>query len=72
MTGAQFDVVIIGTGAGGGTMARALSVNDHPRFIDALTDAIASTVDRYRTGRPLPIVSAETPNAIELPPPVIS
>ena len=51
-------------------MARAAAVNDHPRFIDALTDAVATTIDRYRTGRPLPIVSADTPNALELPPPV--
>jgi protoporphyrin/coproporphyrin ferrochelatase len=51
-------------------MARAVAVNDHPRFIDALADAIAATIDRYRTGRPLPIVSADTPNALELPPPV--
>ena len=51
-------------------MARAISVNDHPRFIDALADAIAATVDRYKAGRPLPIVSADTPNSMELPPPV--
>jgi hypothetical protein len=51
-------------------MARAVAVNDHPRFIDALADAIVATVDRYRAGRPLPIVSADTPNALELPPPV--
>jgi ferrochelatase len=51
-------------------MARAISVNDHPRFIDALADAIVATIDRYKTGRPLPIVSADTPNAVELPPPV--
>jgi hypothetical protein len=51
-------------------MARAVAVNDHPRFIDALADAIAATVERYAKGRPLPIVSADTPNAMELPPPV--
>jgi protoporphyrin/coproporphyrin ferrochelatase len=51
-------------------MARAAAVNDHPRFIDALTDAVAATVDRYRGGRPLPLVSAEHPEALELPPPV--
>jgi ferrochelatase len=50
-------------------MARAHAVNDHPRFVDALADSVADVVDRYRTGRPLPLVSAETPNAIELPPP---
>ena len=51
-------------------MARALSVNDHPRFIDAMADTIVATLDRYGAGRPLPIVSADTPNALELPPPV--
>ena len=51
-------------------MARAVAVNDHPRFIDALADAVAATIDRYAKGRPLPIVSADTPNAMELPPPV--
>jgi ferrochelatase len=54
----------------GMAMARAVAVNDHPRFIDALADAIAATVERYAKGRPLPMVSAETPNALELPPPV--
>jgi protoporphyrin/coproporphyrin ferrochelatase len=54
----------------GMVMARAISVNDHPRFIDALADAVIATVERYRRGRPLTLVSAETPNAIELPPPV--
>ena len=51
-------------------MARAASVNDHPRFIDALADAVAATIDRYRAGRPLPLISADTPNPLELPPPV--
>jgi hypothetical protein len=51
-------------------MARAAAVNDHPRFIDALADAVIATIDRYRTGRPLGVVSAETPDAQELPPPV--
>ncbi len=38
-------------------MARAEGVNVHPRFIDALADAVAETYERYRTGRPLPVVS---------------
>jgi ferrochelatase len=54
----------------GVAMARAVAVNDHPRFIDALADAIVATVKRYANGRPLQIVSADTPNALELPPPV--
>jgi len=36
-------------------MARAAAVNTHPRFIDALADAVIDVVDRYRTGRPLPL-----------------
>jgi protoporphyrin/coproporphyrin ferrochelatase len=39
-------------------MARAAAVNDHPRFIDALADAVIATVDRYRGGRPLAIVNS--------------
>jgi ferrochelatase len=53
-------------------MARAAAVNDHPRFIDAMADAVIATIDRYRMGRPLTLVSAEAPDARELPPPVRS
>jgi ferrochelatase len=38
-------------------LARAAAVNDHPRFIEAITDAVAQTVNRYASGRPLPIVA---------------
>jgi ferrochelatase len=38
--------------------ARARAVNDHPRFADAMADAVMSTIARYRTGVPLPLVSA--------------
>ncbi|MBA3642241.1 MAG: ferrochelatase [Acidobacteriota bacterium] len=38
--------------------ARASAVNDHPRFVDALTDAVLETVTRYARGRSLPIVPA--------------
>jgi len=34
-------------------MARAEAVNAHPRFIDALADAVVETYERYRRGRPL-------------------
>lgn len=51
-------------------MARATSVNAHPAFIRALGDAVADTCARYRGSRPLPLVSAESPNSRELPPPV--
>jgi ferrochelatase len=37
-------------------MTRAEAVNDHPRFIDALADAVVDTYERYRGGRPLSIV----------------
>jgi ferrochelatase len=36
-------------------MARAEAVNTHPRFIDALADAVIDVLDRYRAGRPLPL-----------------
>jgi ferrochelatase len=39
-------------------MVRAEAVNAHPRFIDALADAVAETFDRYRRSTPLPLVSA--------------
>jgi ferrochelatase len=38
-------------------MVRAKSVNDHPRFADAMADAVLETVERYAAGRPLPLVS---------------
>jgi ferrochelatase len=51
-------------------LARAEAVNDHPRFVDALADAVMSAVERYGRGRPLTIVPAEPPARRELPPPV--
>jgi ferrochelatase len=36
-------------------LARASAVNDHPRFIAALADAVSDTVARYAAGRPLQI-----------------
>jgi ferrochelatase len=38
-------------------MERAEAVNAHPRFIDALADAVAETWHRYEGGRPLAIDS---------------
>ena len=35
------------------TMVRAHAVNAHPRFIDALADAVANTWTRYTGGIPL-------------------
>lgn len=37
-------------------LARAAAVNDHPRFIEALTEAVMQVIDRYASGRPLPLV----------------
>jgi ferrochelatase len=39
-------------------MARADAVNAHPRFIDALADAVAETHARYRRSVPLTLSSA--------------
>jgi ferrochelatase len=36
-------------------LVRAATVGVHPRFIDALADAVGDVWERYRTGRPLPI-----------------
>jgi ferrochelatase len=37
-------------------MVRAKAVNDHPRFADAMANAVLQTVERYGSGRPLSIV----------------
>jgi protoporphyrin/coproporphyrin ferrochelatase len=39
-------------------MARAAAVNAHPRFIDALADAVSETYGRYRRSIPLTLGSA--------------
>jgi ferrochelatase len=39
------------------TMQRAEAVNVHPRFIDALADAVLDTWASYAGGRPLPLAS---------------
>ena len=38
-------------------MTRASAVNDHPRFVNAMADAVIQTIERYGGGRPLQIVS---------------
>jgi ferrochelatase len=38
-------------------MERAAAVNAHPRFIDALADAVVETWQRYQGGMPLPLVA---------------
>ena len=41
------------------TMVRAEAVNVHPRFIDALADAVAETYRRYDGARPLPVAGSQ-------------
>ena len=36
-------------------IARAAAVNDHPRFIEALTESVCAVLDRHAAGRPLPL-----------------
>jgi protoporphyrin/coproporphyrin ferrochelatase len=38
-------------------MVRAEAVNDHPRFIDAMADAVLQTYRQYERARPLPVVA---------------
>jgi ferrochelatase len=38
-------------------MARAQTVNDHPRFLDALADSVIATCRRYARARPLQVVA---------------
>ena len=40
-------------------MARAESVNDDPLFLDMMADVVLTTIRRYQTGRPLPLVPGE-------------
>jgi ferrochelatase len=42
----------------GVAVARAEAVNTHPRFIDALADAVMDTCDRFENCTPLPLVSS--------------
>jgi ferrochelatase len=39
-------------------MVRAHAVNDHPRFADAMANAVLETIERYSSGRPLPIIAS--------------
>lgn len=42
------------------TISRAEAVNDNPQFIDMMADVVRATIDRYATGRPLPILHSAT------------
>ena len=50
-------------------MRRAAAVNDHPAFIKTLADVTLGACTPARGGRPLPMVPAEPPARLELPPP---
>jgi len=41
-------------------LTRADAANDDPRFLDMMADMVLSTVRRYSTGRPLPIIRPQT------------
>ena len=41
-------------------MVRARAVNDHPAFLEMLADVVRTTVARYATGRPLPLLGSDT------------
>ena len=49
-------------------MARAETVNDDPMYLDMMADVVFDLLKTYRTGRPLPIVSASRPERVEGPP----
>lgn len=38
-------------------LVRAKAVNDHPRFGDAMADAVMQTIERYAAGKPLTLVA---------------
>ncbi|MGB7218538.1 MAG: ferrochelatase [Vicinamibacterales bacterium] len=50
-------------------MVRSETVNDDPLFLDMTADVVADVWNRYRSGRPLPIVSTTPPERHEGPPP---
>jgi ferrochelatase len=50
-------------------MARASAVNDDPRFLDTMAEAVAATIARYEHGMPLKLVPTTAPERVEgLPP----
>ena len=50
-------------------MIRAETVNDDPLFLDMAADVVLEVWNRYRSGRPLPIVPSSPPERSEGPPP---
>jgi ferrochelatase len=58
----DLDVEAAGLARGLGLpLARASAANIHPRFIDALSDAVTATIRRYASGRPLAVVPGPQP-----------
>ena len=51
-------------------MSRASAVNDHPSFLDMMTDVVETACSQYARGFSLPIVPTAPPPRTELPPPV--
>jgi protoporphyrin/coproporphyrin ferrochelatase len=49
-------------------MARAQAVNTHPRFLDAMADAVLRTLKRYATGLPLEIAPQTQPSVASVRP----
>jgi ferrochelatase len=50
-------------------MARASAVNDDPRFLDTMAEAVIATIARHEHGIPLKLVPATAPERVEgLPP----
>jgi ferrochelatase len=46
-------------------MTRADAVNDDPRFMDMMADVVLSTVRRYGTGRPVPLLHSPPPRVLK-------
>jgi ferrochelatase len=49
-------------------MRRAESVNDNPVFIDMMAEVIGRTIERYQSGRPLPILHVRATAAPDVRP----
>jgi ferrochelatase len=37
-------------------MTRAAAVNDHPAYLDTMTEAVMKVLERHGRGRPLPVL----------------
>lgn len=43
------------------TLTRAAAVNDDPQFVQTMASVVLAMCDRYRAGRPLPVVAPDAP-----------